>query len=237
MRWPYRSDVKKKKRPLVAVSANRDLWRRDLLIALILGAALVLALTSAARAHERPGEQSAAPVASTARVTSASQYPIPRVSLVRDDGKSVLLPEELNDGRPVVLNFIFTTCSSFCPLMSQTFAEFDRELGADRGRVHLMSISSDPEEDTPARLREYAHKFHAGPEWQHYTGTVEASVAAQRAFNAWRGDKMSHTPLTLVRAAPGQPWLRIEGFVTPAELLKLYKQQLDRAAQSSVATR
>ncbi|HEX4628598.1 MAG TPA: hypothetical protein VH137_07395, partial [Gemmatimonadales bacterium] len=96
---------------------------------------------------------------------------------------------------------------------------------------------SDPEEDTPARLREYAHKFHAGPEWQHYTGTVEASVAAQRAFNAWRGGKMSHTPLTLVRAAPGQPWLRIEGFVTPAELLKLYKQQLDSAAQSSVATR
>jgi protein SCO1/2 len=48
---------------------------------------------------------------------------------------------------------------------------------------------------------------------------------------------MSHTPLTLMRAAPGQPWLRIEGFVTPTELLKLYRQQLDRAAQSSVATR
>jgi protein SCO1/2 len=100
-----------------------------------------------------------------------------------------------------------------------------------------MSISIDPEEDTPARLREYAQKFHAGPEWQHYTGTVEASLAAQRAFNAWRGDKMSHTPLTLVRAAPGQPWLRIEGFVTPTELLKLYRKQLDRAVQSSVATR
>ena len=48
---------------------------------------------------------------------------------------------------------------------------------------------------------------------------------------------MGHTPLTLVRAAPGQPWLRIEGFVTPTELVKLYRQQLDRAAQSSVATR
>lgn len=229
--------MKKKKRPLVAVSATRDLKRRDLVIALVLAAALLLVIGSTARAHERPGEPAAAPAASNAHVSSVSQYPVPSVRLVRDDDKVVSLPEELNDGRPVVLNFIFTTCSSICPLMSQTFAQFDSELGTDRRRVHLMSISVDPEEDTPARLREYAHKFHAGPEWQHYTGTVEASLAAQRAFNAWRGDKMSHTPLTLVRAAPGQPWLRIDGFVTPTELLKLYRQQLERAAQTNVATR
>lgn len=222
---------------MVAVPATRRLSRRDLLLALGLAAALLLAIGPVARAHERPGEAPAPAATPNAHVSSASQYLIPAVRLVRDDGKVVSLPEEMNDGRPVVLNFIFTTCSSICPLMSQTFAQFDSQLGADRGHVHLMSISVDPEEDTPARLREYAQKFHAGPEWQHYTGTVEASLAAQRAFNAWRGDKMSHTPLTLVRAAPGQPWLRIEGFVTPTELLKLYKQQLDRAAQSSVATR
>jgi cytochrome oxidase Cu insertion factor (SCO1/SenC/PrrC family) len=229
--------VNQKKKPLVAVPATRDSWRRDLLIALGLAAALLLAIGSVARAHERPGDAPAAPATPNAHLSSAQQYTVPAVRLVRDDGRVVSLPEELNDGRPVVLNFIFTTCSSFCPLMSQTFAEFDGKLGADRARVHLMSISTDPEEDTPPRLREYAHKFHAGPEWQHYTGTVEASLAAQRAFNAFRGDKMSHTPLTLLRAAPGQPWLRIEGFVTPTELLKLYRQQLDRAAQSSVATR
>jgi protein SCO1 len=232
--------MKKNKKPLIAVGASRDGWRRNLLLAFALGAALLLVLSSAARAHERPGEApAAAPEAANARVSSATQYSIPPVQLVRDDGKVVFFPEELNDGRPVVLNFIFTTCSSICPLMSQTFAQFDSELGADAHRVHLMSISIDPEEDTPARLREYAQKFHAGPEWQHYTGTVEASLAAQRAFNAWtwRGDKMGHTPLTLVRAAPGQPWLRIEGFVTPTELLKLYRKQLERAAPSSVATR
>jgi len=157
------------------------------------------------------------------------------VHLVRDDGKEVALADEIDDGRPVVLNFIFTTCSSICPLMSQTFAQFDHKLGADRSRVHLMSISVDPEEDTPARLREYAKKFHAGPEWQHYTGTVEASLAAQRAFNVWRGDKMSHTPVTLLRAAPGRPWVRIDGFVTPSELEHLYRQQLESA--QTVATR
>jgi len=158
------------------------------------------------------------------------QYTIPAVRLIRDDGKPVSLPEEINDGRPVVLNFIFTSCGSVCPLMSAVFGQFARELGSARDQVHLMSISIDPEEDTPARLREYAHKFNAGREWQHYTGTVEASLAAQRAFNVWRGDKMSHAPITLVRAAPGKPWLRIEGFVTPAELLQLYRQQRAQAA-------
>ena len=206
-------------------------WRGLVWLAL---SVLVLLGARGLSAHELTPVSATPPAAPGAQVSIASQYPVPRVRLVRDDGKAVSLPEELNDGRPVVLNFIYTTCSSICPLMSQTFAQFDSQLGDDRGHVHLMSISVDPEEDTPARLREYAHKFHAGPEWQHYTGTIEASLAAQRAFSVWRGDKMSHSPVTFVRAAPGQPWLRIDGFVTPSELLKLYRQQLDRA---TLATR
>jgi protein SCO1 len=163
-------------------------------------------------------------------------YSIPLVQLIRDDGRAVSLPDEMNDGRPVILNFIFTTCSSICPLMSQVLAQFQHKLGAERNRVHLMSVSIDPEEDTPARLREYARKFHAGPEWQHYTGTVAASLAAQSAFDVWSGEKMSHAPVTLVRAAPGKPWLRIEGFVTPDELLQKYHQLLEQPEQA-VATR
>lgn len=158
--------------------------------------------------------------------TSTVQYAVPQVTLVRDDGKSISLPEEMNDGRPVVLNFIFTSCGSICPLMSQTFAQFERKLGAESSQVHLMSISTDPEADTPARLTEYARKFHAGPEWQHYTGTVEASLAAQRAFDVYRGDKMSHTPVTLMRAAPGKPWLRLDGFVKPDDLVREYRRLL-----------
>ena len=180
----------------------------------------------------------ALPAAAGAPTHSGAQvnYTVPAVQLVRDDGKVVLLPDEMNDGRPVVLNFIFTTCSSICPLTSQVFAQFQQRLGADREHVHLMSISVDPEEDTPARLREYAHKFHAGPGWQHYTGTMEASLATQRAFNVWRGDKMSHTPVTFVRIAPGNPWLRVDGFLTAEELLQHY-QQLRLAPEQAVAVR
>lgn len=146
-------------------------------------------------------------------------YTIPPVHLVRDDGKSVSLPQELNDGRPIVMNFIFTSCTAICPLASQTFALLQQKLGADKDRVRLVSISIDPEQDTPARLTAYARKFGAGPEWHHYTGSLQASLAAQRAFDVYRGDKMSHSPVTLLRAAPDRPWVRIEGFASADDLL------------------
>jgi len=170
---------------------------------------------------------SVADEAASARViTTMGVYVVPDVKLIREDGERVSLPQEMNDGRAVVLNFIFTTCSSFCPLSSQTFSQFQRKLGPDRNRVHMMSISTDPEQDTPARLRIYAHKFGARPGWQHYTGTLAASLAAQRAFDVYRGDKMSHTPVTLLRAANSRTWRRIDGFVTPDELLGEYHQLL-----------
>ena len=150
---------------------------------------------------------------------SEVQYAAPQVTLVRDDGKKVSLPEELNDGRPVIMNFIYTSCTTICPLTSQVFGQFQRRLGSARDSVHLVSISIDPEQDTPARLRVYARQFGAARGWDHYTGTVAASIAVQRAFGAYRGDKMSHAPLTLLRASPGKPWIRMDGFASADDLL------------------
>jgi protein SCO1/2 len=185
-----------------------------------IGAAL-LALAAGgggARAHD-----GAADHAARVPTRSVREYAVPAVHLVRDDGREISLPDEMNDGRPVVLNFIFTTCTTICPMMSTVFAHFEQRLGAEADKVHVMSISIDPEQDTPARLQAYARKFHAGPGWQHYTGTLDASVTTQRAFDVYRGGKMSHNLVTLMRAAPGKPWLRIEGFVTPDDLVRDYR--------------
>ena len=150
---------------------------------------------------------------------SLASYAIPNVKLVRDDGRAVTLSDELDDGRPVVLSFIYTTCTTVCPVTSQALSELQSKLGSARDNVHLVSISIDPEHDTPERLRDYAKRFGAGPEWQHYTGTQAASRAAQQAFGVYRGDKMSHVPATLIRALPGAQWVRIDGFATPDQLM------------------
>ena len=86
-----------------------------------------------------------------------------------------------------------------------------------------MSISIDPENDTSKTLIEYAKKFGAGPNWDHYTGTLEASIAIQKAFDTYRGDKMNHISVILIRTAPGKPWLRLEGFVSPDAVIREYR--------------
>lgn len=151
--------------------------------------------------------------------TQLVNYKIPQIQLVREDGKLVSLIDELNDGRPLILNFIYTTCTTICPLTSQTFFELQNKLGGQRDSVHMVSISIDPEQDTPEVLTKYALKFGAGSQWQFYTGTLESSIAAQRAFDVYRGSKMKHSPVTFIRAAQGKSWLRIDGFAKVDEII------------------
>jgi protein SCO1/2 len=172
---------------------------------------------SGGAADDHSHHMMSAPAPRTNRTTA--NYAVPEVRLIRQDGAIVNLGEELNDGRPVVLSFIYTSCTSVCTLVSHTLSQLQSKLGENAGRVHLMSITIDPEQDNPARLREYAKTFDAGPEWQHYTGTLAASQAVQRAFNVYRGNKMEHAPATLIRPAPNGPWTRIEGFATADQML------------------
>lgn len=157
---------------------------------------------------------------------SIVEYTLPNVKLVRHDGERVEFPNDINDGRPVFVNFIYTSCTAICPVMTQIFSAFEKKLGAGSEKVRLVSVSIDPEYDTPRQLAEYAKQYGVGPEWSFYTGTVEASIEVQKGFAAYRGDKMNHTPLTLIRMAPGKPWIRIDGFATPDDLVREYQQLL-----------
>jgi protein SCO1 len=208
-----------------------NLFAKTVIGALIAGAAGVTAPAmhnafagNPADAHAHHHTAPNAGKAGDQAVRSSVDYRLPDVQLVRADGKAVLLPAELNDGRAVVLNFIFTTCTGICPVTSQIFSDLQGKLGASQNIVHLVSISIDPLQDTPAVLRNYAKRFGAGDAWQFYTGTVEASIAAQRAFGVYRGDKMNHAPVTLLRATPGKPWVRLDGFVTADALLRELRQ-------------
>jgi protein SCO1/2 len=159
---------------------------------------------------------------------SVVSYAVPDTKLVDMDGKPFALRADVDGGDPVMLNFVFTTCSAICPVMSATFAQVQQRLAREGDRLRLVSISVDPEHDTPARLRDYATKFGAGPRWSFVTGSAEASIAAQRAFDVYRGDKMGHDPVTLMRAAPGEPWVRLDGFASAQELIEEYRRLVRR---------
>ena len=154
---------------------------------------------------------------------SVENYSLPSVSLVRQDGKPVALATEVDDGRPVLLNFIYTSCTAICPVTTQVFSQIQDKLGADADRLHMVSISIDPEYDTPQRLDEFSRKYHAGKQWNFYTSSRGDSIAIQKAFGAYRGDKMNHVPVTYLRIAPGKPWTRLDGLVGPDEVIKEYR--------------
>lgn len=154
---------------------------------------------------------------------SLHAYTIPDVVLVDADARPVRLRELLASDDPVMLNFIFTTCSTICPVMVKVFADVPSRLGAAAKDLRMISISIDPDNDTPAQLKSYAKNFGDGLRWRLLTGRAEDIKNVQRAFDSYRGDKMSHEPLTLIRHARAKSWVRIDGFANPDELVREYR--------------
>lgn len=178
----------------------------------------------AADPHEHHHHHHAATSADAdAIVRSQASYKIPDVKMVESNGREVLLSKTIRSDKPLMLNFIFTTCTAICPVMSAAFSQVAQQLDAEHKSVQLVSISVDPEQDTPAKLNEYAQKFGAGSQWRLFTGTVKNSIATQQAFDAYRGDKMNHAPVTLIRGANSKKWVRVEGLASAAELIKEFR--------------
>lgn len=151
---------------------------------------------------------------------SEASYAIPDVTLIDQDGHRVSVRDLLSTNKPILVNFIFTTCTAICPMMSATFAQVQQGLAGDSEKVLMVSFSIDPEQDTPTVLAAYAKRFDAGPQWLFLTGSLEDSIAAQKAFDAYRGDKMNHAPLTLLRASPDAEWVRYDGFASAPDLVQ-----------------
>ena len=146
-------------------------------------------------------------------------YHIPDVSLINTEGQPVSLRKELTFDRPVFVNFIFTSCSSFCPLLTATLAKVQTELLKRGETFRIVSISIDPEQDTPALLQAYAQRFHAQKEWHFLTGDAASMLAVQRAFDVYRGGKMNHAALTLMRLPRDGRWMRFEGLINSEKLV------------------
>ena len=148
---------------------------------------------------EDPHAQHRAMMAQKGYQRSEHAYPLKDYALVDMAGEETSLLQELDTDRPVMVNFIFTTCTTICPVMSAVFAQVQKELGPESTDVRMISVSIDPEYDTPERLRDYAKRYGAGPQWQFLTGDPDDIIAVQKAFDVYRGNKMSHEPTTLLR--------------------------------------
>jgi protein SCO1/2 len=123
---------------------------------------------------------------STAQNRPWGETYIPNLTVMTQDGKPVRFYDDLVKGKIVIISFIYTSCTDICPLTTARIAQLEAKLGDMVGRdVFLLSMSVDPEHDTPERLKEYAEAFGAGPGWSFVTGKPEDI----RAINYKFGDR------------------------------------------------
>jgi len=146
-----------------------------------------------ARAEPKPGDE------------------VPDFKLINQDGDHISLHQY--HGKTLVVTFIYTRCPlpDYCPLMTDNFSEMQKTLKSGAAlyeRTHLLSISVDPEYDTPKILREYAvHHSADTTQWEFATGNKEEVKQAATYFGMqyWRDqDQVVHSLRTAVIGADGK---------------------------------
>ena len=158
---------------------------------------------------------------------SVENYVVPDVTLVNQDGKRVKIRSLLNSKKVIILDFIYTTCTTICPVLSAEFADFQDTIGPDSENVHLISISIDPENDTPKKMKDYLRRYDAKPGWEFLTGPKEEILKVVKAFGAYTPSKMSHLPLAILHSSADGSWIRIYGLIGSSDMLAEYKKALN----------
>jgi cytochrome oxidase Cu insertion factor (SCO1/SenC/PrrC family)/cytochrome c2 len=129
---------------------------------------------------------SAAPEKLAAQGNRRGENYFPNVPVVTQDGKTLKFYDDVIKGKIVLISFIYTNCPDICPLTTARIAQVEEKLGDIVGRdIFLISLTVDPERDSPERLKSFAQAFGAGPGWLFLTGKPEDI----RLINARLGDK------------------------------------------------
>jgi cytochrome oxidase Cu insertion factor (SCO1/SenC/PrrC family) len=150
---------------------------------------------------------------------------IPDVELVDQDGKTVHLYTDLVKGRVAALSFIFTTCTTICPLIGANLGQLQAELGQSLGEdVALISVSVDPATDTSQRMKAWGAQFGAKPGWSLLTGDKETVEQLLKIVGLYTPDIQSHSSFLLLVNDRTGDWTRVNAIETPppklAEILR-----------------
>ena len=150
---------------------------------------------------------------------SIESYVVPDVVLTDQNGMKVSLKSLLQTSKPVMLDFIYSSCTTTCPVLSADYANVQNRIAPDTQKVRLISISTDPENDTPQVMKGYLKNYRAKPGWDFLTGSIEEVDKVLKAFGI---REMSYNYFTLVRSSPDAKWTKIHGHFNAAELLADY---------------
>jgi protein SCO1 len=142
------------------------------LLAVLLGASLLL---GACQKKEDAAFEMMVPRPTPAVL--AKHWTLPDFALTERTGETLRLADL--SGKVWVADFFYTTCPGPCPMMSSRLSDVQKALGDEPG-ARLVSISVDPEKDTPDVLKQYAERFKASERWYFLTGQKDAIYGLAR---------------------------------------------------------
>ena len=155
------------------------------------------------------------------------------VELINQDGERVRFYSDVLKGKTVVIYAFFTTCKSVCQPMSRNMEKVQEALGERVGRdVFLVSISVDPLTDTPARLKEYAQKFHARKGWIFLTGKKENVDWALYKVGHYVESKDDHTTVWVIGNEATGLWKKALGLAKAEELTAVVESVMNDKGSS-----
>ncbi|MFT0868970.1 SCO family protein [Pseudomonas sp. CAM1A] len=173
-----------------------------------------LALAHAGHDHGGTPEQPPAAHQEKASVRFAD------VALLDQDGMPVRLEKDLVGDHLVVMGFIYTSCTTVCPVVSSIMSKVQQQLGGRVGEeIRLVSISVDPQRDDSRRLAGYARAFQHGPGWSWLTGSPYAISETLKGLGSFSANLSEHPPLILVGDGRSGHWTRFYGFTDPNVLI------------------
>jgi protein SCO1/2 len=199
------------------------------LSASILAGIFVTALGGFVKGQAPAGQPAPPPPASLANekaVTGATPSPARRyfsdVELINQDGQKMRFYSDVLKDKVVIINTFFATCTGTCPPMNRNLERVQEALGDRLGKdAIIVSISVDPETDTPQRLKEYSQRFHARPGWIFLTGKKENVDWALYKLGQYVETKGDHTNIIIIGNEPKGLWKKAFGLAKPDELIKI----------------
>jgi protein SCO1 len=165
------------------------------------------------------------------RVATIRERNLVNVALTTHEGRSVRFYDDLVKGKVVAINFMFTTCGSGCPVTTAHLVQVQKLLGDRAGRdVTFLSITLDPQHDTPEVLSRYARAYGAGRGWQFLTGRRDDIERLRRALGVRDpdpvvdADRSQHVGLVILGNEPKGRWRAISALSHPVRI----RQAIDR---------
>ena len=197
----------------------------SLFVPFVLFCGFVQAQEAAPAQKPKPAEpaslQQAQPANATSVKSAAEKY-FSDVELLNQDGKKMRFYSDVLKNKVVIINTFFTTCTSVCPPLNRNFEKLQEALGDRLGKdAFLVSISVDPETDTPPRLKEYGRRFHARDGWIFLTGKKENVDWALYKLGQYVETKDDHTTVVIIGNESKGLWKKAFGLAKPEELVKI----------------